>query len=117
MDMDKIKRGDILLVSLPSDKMGGSVQGGTRYCIVVSNNLGNKYSTVLEVIPLTSSQTKRILPTHLWIEGFGLKKKSLVLAEQITTISKMRVIKKIGSIDDDRIIKEINKRICISLGL
>lgn len=117
MDVDGIKRGDVLLVNLPYDKMGGSVQGGTRYCIVVSNNSGNKYSPILEVIPLTSSQTKRLLPTHLWIKGFGLPKDSLVLAEQITTISKIKVIKKVGQVNDEKVMKEINKRICISLGL
>ena len=70
----------------------------------------------LRVIPLTSKE-KRSMPTHLWIEGFGLKGRSLILGEQITTVSKMQVKNIVGRITDDEIIDKINKIIQISLGL
>lgn len=114
MDVNTIERMDILLVNF--SKGIGSEQNGTRYCVVVSNNTGNKRSTILEVIPFTSQQ-KRVLPTHLDISGFGLTKQSTLLAEQVTTISKMRVIRKVGKITDEEVIREINKKIIVSLGL
>ena len=114
MEVNTIGRRYILLVNF--SKGIGSEQNGTRYCVVVSNNVGNKRSTILEVIPFTSQQ-KRVLPTHLDISGFGLTKQSTLLAEQVTTISKMRVIRKVGKITDEDVIREINKKIIVSLGL
>ena len=129
MDVNLIKRTDIIWVDFGNQRLKGSIQSGLRPAVVVSNNVGNRHSGILEVatildnmdeylsvIPLTSKE-KRSMPTHLWIEGFGLKGRSLILGEQITTISKMQVKNIVGRITDDEIIDKINKIIQISLGL
>ena len=129
MDVNTIKRLDIIWVDFGNQRLKGSIQSGLRPAVVVSNNVGNRHSGILEVatildnmdeylrvIPLTSKE-KRSMPTHLWIEGFGLKGRSLILGEQITTISKMQVKNIVGRITDDEIIDKINKIIQISLGL
>ena len=129
MDVNAIKRLDIIWVDFGNQKLRGSIQSGLRPAVVISNNVGNRHSGILEVatildgadeylrvIPLTSKE-KRSMPTHLWIEGFGLKGRSLILGEQITTISKMQVKNIVGRITDDEIIDKINKIIQISLGL
>ena len=129
MDVNAIKRLDIIWVDFGNQRLKGSIQSGLRPAVVVSNNVGNRHSGILEVatildsmdeylrvIPLTSKE-KRSMPTHLWIEGFGLKGRSLILGEQITTISKMQVKNIVGRITDDEIIDKINKIIQISLGL
>ena len=129
MDVNLIKRMDIIWVDFGNQKLKGSIQSGLRPAVVVSNNVGNRHSGILEVvtildnmdeylrvIPLTSRE-KRSMPTHLWIEGFGLKGRSLILGEQITTVSKMQVKNIVGRITDDEIIDKINKIIQISLGL
>lgn len=129
MDVNLIKRLDIIWVDFGNQRLKGSIQSGLRPAVVVSNNVGNRHSGILEVatildnmdeylmvIPLTSKE-KRSMPTHLWIEGFGLRGRSLILGEQITTISKMQVKNIVGRITDDEIIDKINKIIQISLGL
>lgn len=129
MDVNAIKRLDIIWVDFGNQRLKGSIQSGLRPAVVVSNNVGNRHSGILEVatildnmdeylmvIPLTSKE-KRSMPTHLWIEGFGLRGRSLILGEQITTISKMQVKNIVGRITDDEIIDKINKIIQISLGL
>ena len=129
MDVNAIKRLDIIWVDFGNQRLKGSIQSGLRPAVVVSNNVGNRHSGILEVatildnmdeylrvITLTSKE-KRSMPTHLWIEGFGLKGRSLILGEQITTISKMQVKNVVGRITDDEIIDKINKIIQISLGL
>ena len=129
MDVNLIKRMDIIWVDFGNQKLKGSIQSGLRPAVVVSNNVGNRHSGILEVatildnmdeyisvIPLTSRE-KRSMPTHLWIEGFGLKGRSLILGEQITTVSKMQVKNIVGRITDDEIADKINKIIQISLGL
>ena len=113
---EELKKYQIVYLDLGQKKLNSSIQVGKRYAIIVSNDKANKYSTILEVIPFTSQQ-KRLLPTHLDVAGFGLTKQSTLLAEQVTTISKMRVIRKVGKITDEDIIKEINKKIIVSLGL
>ena len=51
-----IRRGDILWADLGMFPTT-SVQGGVRPVIVVSNNKANTYSSVITVVPLTSSKT------------------------------------------------------------
>lgn len=82
-----VKNGDIYMAELPDDE-GGSLQSGTRPVIIVSNNLANKHSPVVTVIPLTSQLSKKKLPTHTIVDECGLDKKSIVLAEQIMSINK-----------------------------
>ena len=47
----KIRRGDILYVDL-GVQYQGSIQGSMRPVVVVSNNMANKHSTVITVVPL-----------------------------------------------------------------
>ena len=48
---------------------------------------------------------------------YGLKTNSVVLAEQVRTIDKSRLKEKIGHIDDERIINEVNNALGVSFGL
>ena len=95
-----ITRGKIIMVDLPMSN--NSIQGGLRPCLVVSNDKGNQYSPVLIVVPITSRQTKKPMPTHFHIEPSlmnGLTKKSIALAEQIITIGKEMVVDVIGELN------------------
>ena len=46
------RRGDVYLANL--NPINGSEQGGKRPVLVISNNNGNHYSSVLIIAPLTS---------------------------------------------------------------
>lgn len=48
----KIRRGDILYADL-GVQYQGSMQGGMRPVVVVSNNRANRHSTVITVVPLS----------------------------------------------------------------
>lgn len=82
------KRGEVYLMDLGTNL--GSEQNGIRPVIVVSNNIGNKYSNVVQIVPLTSSKKTQI-PTHVTLtEKDGLKKESVACVEQVRCVSKQR---------------------------
>lgn len=117
MDMKNLCRnGDIFMAELPEDTEG-SIQAGERPVIVVSNNLCNRFSPVINVLPITSSRTKAELPVHVSIEGCGLWESGIVLAEQITSINKWSLLEKMGSIRQTRYERGVREAIEIQLNL
>lgn len=71
-----IKRGDIFYADL--DPVVGSEQGGIRPVLIVQNNVGNKHSSTVVVVPI-SSVRKKDLPVHIQIRCSGLPKIQLFL--------------------------------------
>ena len=110
------RRGDIFWAELGRDA-DGSLQAGGRPVLVVSNNKANQYSSVITVIPITSKMGKTKLPTHVLIKECGLSKPSISLAEQITSINKDRLDRKIGSIQHTVYVGLVKKAIGIQLCL
>ena len=112
-----IKRGDMFYADL--SPVIGSEQGGIRPVLIIQNDLGNKYSPTVIAAAITSQTNKTKLPTHIEIRENtnGLKNNSVVLVEQIRTIDKSRLKEKIGHIDDNKIINELNNALGISFGL
>ena len=101
--MFKYNKYDVIFGEFPD--MEGSVQSGYRPGIVIQNDIGNRYSPTLIVMPLTSKSKNLEQATHLLIERDeenGLKSDSILLAEQIATIDK-RKTKKIGHISDRKL--------------
>lgn len=115
--MDEIRRGDIFLADL-GDGIG-SEQHGVRPVLVVQNNIGNKYSPTVTVLPITTKIHKsRGLRTHVMIDHMGgLDEKSSIMAEQISTIDKTKIFTYIGTIPEEAMKKDINEAIRIQLGL
>ena len=97
----------------------GSEQGGVRPVLIVQNDMGNKHSPTVIAAAITSQTTKSKLPTHIEIkpEDSGLKADSIVLTEQIRTIDKSRLKEKIGHINDEKIINELNNALGVSFGI
>ena len=112
-----IKRGDMFYADL--SPVVGSEQGGVRPVVIIQNNLGNKYSPTVIAAAITSQTNKTKLPTHIEITGDteGLKNNSVILTEQIRTIDKSRLKEKIGHIDDEEVISQINNALGVSFGL
>ena len=111
----KVQRGDIFYADL--GKTVGSEQSGTRPVLIIQNNVGNKFSPTVIVAVLTSKVNKRRLPTHVEVDvDCGLKEKSLIMFEQITTIDRQRLRDYVGTVGDATI-AEINTAIKVSLGL
>lgn len=109
-----VKRGDLLMVNFGNNV--GSVQGGVRPAIVVQNNIGNKFSPTILVIPITS-KSKNNLPTHVYLnEKDGLDKPSTAMTEQVSTIDKKQIVNKIGRISPMKM-KQVNKALMISFAV
>lgn len=109
--MDKtVYRGEVYLCDLGKGR--GSVQGGVRPCVVVQNNVGNTYSTTVIVAPVTSAE-KTVTPTHV---NIILDKESIILCEQILTVPKNKLRKKIYKLTLEET-QELDRAIEISLGL
>lgn len=112
----EIKRGDIILVDL--EPVRGSEQGGKRPSVVIQNNVGNKYSPLTIIAPITSRQFSKNFPTNVKLrrEDSYLDKDSVILLNQIKTIDKSRILKKLCSLDSF-IMNKVDLAIKISLGL
>lgn len=113
----QLKRGMIVFADLGSNK--GSIQSGKRPVLICSNDMNNKYSSVLSVIPLTSKMSKRPLPTHVELNNENtpcLKFKSIALCEQIITLQKDSIEYIIGNVSEE-MMNKINRAVMIQLGL
>jgi len=115
MSTNQIRRGDIFYADL--NPVIGSEQGDTRPVLVVSNNIGNKYSPTIIVIPITSSPRKNKQSTHVTIPySCGLEVDSIALAEQIRTIDRSRLDSYIGHIGNSSK-TAIDKALAVCVGL
>ena len=113
--INQIRRGDIFEVDLGEYK--GHIQGGYRPCVIVQNNIGNKYSPVTIVYPLTTKvNSKKNIPTHVIIESIETDKLSMILCEQPITINKTQLKRYRGTLGL-KDIEKMNKATVISLGL
>jgi len=109
-----IKRGDIVLVRL--DPVKGSEQGKTRPCLVIQNDIGNKLSPTTIVAAITS-KTDQDYPFTVKVRKGVLPKDSLVLLNQLRTISvNHRVVKKLGNLKPKTMLA-VDQALKISLGI
>ena len=94
-------RGDIYLANLNPFK--GSEQGGTRPVLVLSNDIGNFFSSLITIAPITSQLKKTTQPTHVLLNNVrGLSAESMVCLEQIHAIDKMRILKYLGKVSKNQ---------------
>lgn len=97
----------------------GSEQYGKRPVLIIQNNAGNKYSSTVIIAAITSKVgVKPKLPTHYFLEAgtSGLQESSIILFEQIRTISKQRLESYIGQLSK-RHIQKMNHALAVSIGL
>ena len=90
----------------------GSEQGGFRPVIILSGNLLNRHLPVVITAPLTTKIKKyKGNPVLKPSKTNGLSNESELLVFHIRSISKDRLVKKIGNIDPDELelaIKTLN---------
>lgn len=112
----QIKRGDILLANL--EPIQGSEQGGVRPVLIIQNDISNKYSPVTIIAAITSKVFDKEFPTNVFIlkKESGLDKDSTIMLNQIRTIDKARLIKKVGSLDF-QLMEKVDLALTISLNI
>lgn len=110
--MNDIKRGEIFYIS-----RGGAITGHEQFsdrpAVVVSNDMNNENSGVIEIVYLTT-QPKTDLPTHATVRSTG--RISTALCEQVTSVSTDRVNNYIGQCSDKEM-ENIDIALMISLNL
>jgi mRNA interferase MazF len=110
------KRGEIYEADLGVGD--GSEQAGIRPVLIIQNNIGNHYSPTTICVPLTS-KAKKNMPTHHLVSKKTydfLTYDSIVLCEQIKTISKTKLSHRIGSFSSQDMYL-IGKKLGISIAL
>jgi mRNA interferase MazF len=109
------KRGELYLVSF-DPTLGAEIQK-TRPALVLQNDIGNRHSPVTVVAAVTSNVLRRG-PTSVFVrapEG-GLTVDSIVLLNQIRTVDKRRLGKRLGVLRSETM-KQVDQAIMISLAL
>jgi len=111
-----IKRGDIFLAGL--DPVIGKEIAKTRPVVVVSNDVNNRYSGTITVLPVSSKNLEKIYPFEVFIaQGkSNLPKDSKVKADQIRTLDQRRLIKFIGKLQP-KDIEAVDKALQVHLSL
>ena len=111
-----VKRGEIFLVNLEPIK--GREHGGIRPCLIIQNNISNVYSPVTIIAAITSKIFDKEYHTNVFIskKDSRLDKDYTILLNQIRTIDKRRLIKKIGILDEF-FMSKVDLAVRISLGL
>lgn len=97
-----IRRGEVFLVNL--DPVVGSEVGKTRPAVVLQNDLANRSSPTVTVIPISSS-VERVFPFQVRIPAgeAGLDRESKALCEQIRTLSRSRLRERLGQLPPRRL--------------
>jgi len=112
-----IKRGEIYLAAL--DPVLGREIAKTRPAVIVSNDKNNEFSGTVTILPLTSKNLRTIYPFEVFLsQGHAnLPKDSKIKADQIRTLDKSRIIKRIGALDKkdlDAIDRAMNIHLALS---
>jgi mRNA interferase MazF len=105
-----MKQGEIWQADLNPSK--GSEQGGSRPVVILSGNMLNRHLPVVITAPLTTKiKGYKGNPLLKPSKSNGLKTNSELLVFQIRSVSKDRLVKKIGNIRSDELelaIKTLN---------
>jgi mRNA interferase MazF len=91
-----MNRGDVWWVDF-EPSIGGEIRK-KRPAVIISNNAANKFLNRVQVIPITSN-TDRLFPSEASVTVAG--KKGKAMADQLATVSKQRLSRRIGSVSDD----------------
>lgn len=98
-------RGDIYLVNF--DPTIGTEISKTRPALVIQNDIANEHSPITIVAAITSKFDDRLFPTEVQIEPpeGGLKTISVILLNQVRSIDKQRLARRLGVVSPDTLSK------------
>jgi mRNA interferase MazF len=90
--------------------VGGEIKK-KRPAVIISNDSSNKFLNRVQVVPLTS-KTDRLYPSEALVLFEGKENKAM--ADQLATVSKLRLLSRAGVISDEDM-QKIEKAIKIQL--
>lgn len=106
--------------SVDLDPTVGSEQAGRRPVLIVSRESANAVLPVISAIPLTGRKPqRRIYPNEALIpQGeAGLERDSIAMAHQLRTLSKKRLGRRIGSLDEPGVREDVRSAMKTQLDL
>ena len=106
-----MNRGEVWWVDFPNP-VGGEIQK-RRPCVIISNDLSNRFLNRVQIIPLTSNVGK-LQAGEASVNVGG--KPGKALATQIQTASKLRLLNQMGRLSDFEL-KQVEKAIRVQLGM
>ncbi|MGA9071327.1 MAG: type II toxin-antitoxin system PemK/MazF family toxin [Terracidiphilus sp.] len=110
-------RGMVVEVSL--DPVVGHEQGRSRPCVVVQNDVGNRFASTTMIVPLTdATRVKASSPIYVPVKmgDGGTSKDSCILCDQIRVVDQSRFGKIYGALAPETMAR-VDAALLISLGL
>ena len=97
-----VKRGEIWLVAL--DPTVGSEIKKSRPCVIISPPELNEHLRTLIVAPMTSKS----VPAPFRVPVTHAAKKGLIVLDQIRTVDKIRLVKRVGAVNTKTLFNVLN---------
>lgn len=110
------QRGEIYLTAL--DPALGHEIKKTRPALVIQNDISNRHGMTTIIAAITSRVNNPAYPNEviLHANGTGLEVTSTVRLDQVRTVDRRRLIKRLGKVDSE-VLHQVDTAIKISLGL
>ena len=128
-DDPRIVRGSVWFADLGLRTTSGLlptyVQSGRRPVLVISNDLNNRYGTILTVIPFTGSPKRLDMPTHVVVVPSDVRNgyqpseiyASTLLCEQVTVLDKTRLVGYVGTVVNPKLIAQVEAALLTQVGI
>ena len=128
-DDPRIVRGSVWFADLGLRTTSGLlptyVQSGRRPVLVISNDLNNRYGTILTVIPFTGSPKRLDMPTHVVVVPSDVRNgyqpseiyASTLLCEQVTVLDKTRLVGYVGTVVNPKLIAQVETALLTQVGI
>lgn len=108
-----------MVVGVNLDPVVGHEQGRSRPCVVVQNDIGNRFSSTTIVVPLTDAAHIRVAsPIYVLVKkgDGGTTKDSYVLCDQVRTVDQRRFGNVFGTLSPQTMLA-VDQALRISFGL